>query len=103
MFCLHCSACCLDVSRTERRQGTQTHSGSVDFFPGRVMAVGRRRGERMKDGLGTGVSDSTKVTTPPACTQTSALTRIVCLSLCRADGLRFVRDDLMKMASIRQR
>lgn len=41
----------------------------------------QERRERMKDRFGTGVSDSTKVTTAPTCTQTSAVIRIVSLSL----------------------
>lgn len=50
-------------------------------FPGTSDDGRQERRERLKDGFGTGVSDSTKVTTAPTCTQTSAVIRIVCVSL----------------------
>lgn len=52
-------------------------------FPGMSDDGRQERREWMKDGLGTGVSDGTKVTTAATCIQTSAVIRIVSLALPR--------------------
>lgn len=85
MFSRNCSICCLDVSLSlSDEEGTQFSLARLTF-PGTSDDGRQEKRKWMKDRLGTGLSDSTKVTTEPTCTQTSAVIRIVSLSAALMD------------------
>lgn len=68
----------------ERRGRSPIQFGSVNV-PGTSDDGRQQKRKWMKDRLGTGLSDSAKVTTALTCTQTSAVIRIVSLSAALMD------------------